>query len=255
MSAFHLGPLVGFDLETTGINVETARIVTAACVYRGPGDAGWTKEWLADAGGEIIPDAAAAIHGVTTERAHSDGQHVGDVAYEVAAVLDQAWAAGIPVVGMNLGSYDFAVLDRELTRAGHDPLEITGAVLDVRVLDIALDRYRKGKRTLTHLCEHYRVALTADAPGDSGGASAHDATADALGSLRILWRMGQGCTLPSYSDPWQRKLSAIPPAELHAMQVEWHKAWATGFQAHLRKTDPQAVVDGSWPLRRPEVAA
>jgi len=35
MSGWHLGTLAAFDIESTGVDVETARIVTAAIVARG----------------------------------------------------------------------------------------------------------------------------------------------------------------------------------------------------------------------------
>src|SRR5437588_459876 len=53
-------------------------------------------------------------------------------------------------------------------------------VLDPRVLDKHADRYRRGHRTLTDLCAHYGVALTA----------AHDAAADAVASLAVTRAIG-----------------------------------------------------------------
>jgi len=51
------------------------------------------------------------------------------------------------------------------------------------------------------------------------------------------------------------RLGAMTPAALFAAQQEWRREWAEGFQAYLRserageKRNPDAVIDGSWPLR------
>ena len=58
MSWIH-GPRATFDLETTGVDVETARIVTASLLLLNPdGSVRRAGEWLADPGVEI-PEAAA----------------------------------------------------------------------------------------------------------------------------------------------------------------------------------------------------
>src|SRR5688572_30321416 len=61
--------LAVFDLETTGIDVDTCRIVTAHVgVIGAGGEVVARREWLVDPGVEI-PTAASLIHGVSTERA------------------------------------------------------------------------------------------------------------------------------------------------------------------------------------------
>lgn len=61
--------LAVFDLETTGVDVTSARIVTAFVgVLSVDGTLISSRSWLADPGVEI-PAGAAAIHGITTERA------------------------------------------------------------------------------------------------------------------------------------------------------------------------------------------
>jgi DNA polymerase-3 subunit epsilon len=61
--------LAVFDLETTGIDVDSCRIVTAHVGVIGPrGEVVEQRQWLVDPGIEI-PTAATLIHGVTTERA------------------------------------------------------------------------------------------------------------------------------------------------------------------------------------------
>ncbi|GAA3366567.1 hypothetical protein [Saccharopolyspora gregorii] len=81
---------------------------------------------------------------------------------------------------------------------------MTGPVVDPRCLDKRFDRYRKGKRTLGALCEHYRVRLD----------SAHDATADALACARLAWRLAK--THPD-------EIGTRALAALHEDQTGWHR--------------------------------
>src|SRR5690625_8025100 len=70
---WHTGTLVGFDLETTGRNPHTARIVTASIVLLDPeGNLRANVEWLVDPEVEI-PAVAAAVHRVTPQHARAQG--------------------------------------------------------------------------------------------------------------------------------------------------------------------------------------
>ncbi len=235
---WHTEPLLGFDLETTGINVETARIVTAACVDYKPGDSIDTlpdraRLWLSDVGGRPIPAQATAVHGVTTEQARSNGRPAVQVADEIADVLAAALSTGIPVVAMN-GRYDFTVLDRELRRYGLRTLferlggEATpGPIIDPYVLDKQADKYRKGSRKLENLAAHYGVAL----------AAAHTADADALAAVQVAVAIAE-----KYPE------LQVHPQQLHVWQIRWAHMQAAGLQEHLRRMDPHVVVDADWPL-------
>ncbi|HEY9353731.1 MAG TPA: 3'-5' exonuclease [Nocardioides sp.] len=230
--SWHLGRLAGFDTETTGVDVETDRIVTACIVEVGGNTPPITANWLINPGVDI-PEAATAVHGVTTEKAKTDGQPAEEGIAELVAGLTQIVLAGTPLVIMN-APYDLTLLDREARRYGVQPLsEVVGDelhVVDPRVIDKHVDTYRRGKRTLTDLCAHYRVKLD----------GAHSADADAVAACRVAWRLGQ--RYPA--------LAEVPVWELHRAQAEWHAAWAADFQAHLRgKGQADAVIDGSWPLR------
>lgn len=223
---WHLGRMAGFDIESTGPDPLTARIVTACIVQCGGGQPVVSANWLTDVGGETIPDEAARIHGITTERAHADGVPLAEAVAEILAGLTQAILSGIPIVAMN-ARYDLTLLDREAERLGLDPLP-AGPVVDPFVLDKQVDTYRPGKRTLTALCQHYQVRLDA----------AHSADADALAACRVVWR--QGSLYPA--------LTLMTLDELHAAQTRWAAEQAASLQEHFRKKDPAAVVEGAWPL-------
>lgn len=225
--SWHLGRLAGFDLETTGPDPLTARIVTACVVQCGANQPVQSATWLTDVDGEEIPDEAASIHGISTDRARTEGRPLAEAVAEITAALTQVIASGIPIVAMN-ARYDITVLDREARRFGIDPLPAGFPVVDPYVLDKHCDRYRKGSRKLTALCEHYQVPI-----GD-----AHTADADAIAACRVAWRQGTR----------YRELAGLPLDNLHTAQVGWAAEQAASLQEYFRKKDPQAVVEGAWPL-------
>ena len=71
MSSWNTLPRAAFDLETTGKNSRSARIVTASItVVDSRGELVQEHEWLADPGVEI-PLEASEVHGVTTAKARA----------------------------------------------------------------------------------------------------------------------------------------------------------------------------------------
>ncbi len=232
--AWHGEPLVGFDLETTGTEPLEARIVTAAVVEVRAGEPVDRRVWLADPG-ILIPAQASAIHGISSERATSEGRPAREVAEEIASTLCGYWARGVPVVAYN-AAFDLTLLTAELRRHGLAPLSDRldgrpiGPVIDPYTIDRAVDRYRKGKRNLEAVCGEYGVLLD----------TAHDATSDALAAVRVA------CALAQRHVP----VASLTPEQLHERQIEWYAEWATDFEAFLRrKGSADATVDASWPLR------
>ncbi|MBO0655630.1 3'-5' exonuclease [Streptomyces triculaminicus] len=232
--AWHEEPLIGFDLETTGTDPARARIVTAAVVETKGGDVAASRLWLADPG-VPIPAEAAAIHGITSERAAAEGRPAAEVVEEIAAVLAGHWSLGVPVVAYN-ASFDLSLLEAELRRHGLRSLgeRLDGAgigpVVDPYTIDRHVDRYRKGRRTLEAVCREYGVVLD----------GAHEAEADALAAVRVARATALRYPGIAGAGLW----------ELHRDQVRWYGEWAAGYQAWLRREgDPEAVVDASWPLR------
>jgi DNA polymerase-3 subunit epsilon len=248
--SWYLGPLASFDLETTGVDVETDRIVTAAIVGISPPKSAdpeheryrWLSVerygWLSDVDGVEIPEGASGVHGVTTEHAQATGRPAARVVREIAIVLAEHISAGTPIVIMN-ARYDLTLLDRELARhslptlaeqAGAEPL-----VIDPLVLDKAADRYRSGKRTLTDLSTFYGVQLD----------GAHEAAADALAAAQVAVAIGR--CYPSIGE--------MTLADLHNNQVAWARQQADSFRAYLQRRGRSADdVRADWPLvPRPQV--
>lgn len=227
------GPFVSFDVESTGVDPETARIVTAACIAVGAEGVLDRKTWLVDPGVEI-PEGATKIHGVTTEQARAEGMDASVAVAQIAHHIGTAWERGIAVVIMN-ASYDTTVLAREMARYDHGALDV-GPVIDPMVIDRAVDKYRKGGRKLVDLAEHYGVRLD----------GAHAADEDALTAARVVWKQARH---PKHS----RVLQAMTLAEMQVWQANAQKAWASNYQDYLRtKANPRvpdAVIDPSWPVR------
>ncbi|HMG63754.1 MAG TPA: 3'-5' exonuclease [Streptosporangiaceae bacterium] len=231
---WHLGMMCAFDLETSGTDTESDRIVTACLAWvDGSGQQPpEVREWLAWP--EVdIPQAATDIHGITTAHAREHGLPSARVAGEVADSLVESAACGVAVVAFN-ASFDLTLLDRETRRHGLDPLgpgleAAKALVVDPYVLDKALDPYRKGKRTLADVAAHYRVRQE----------DAHNATGDAIAAARIAWKI-------AVVYPHVARMTAT---ELHAYQARAKREQAASFRDYLRKQGRDEPVDGSWPLR------
>lgn len=209
------GPMCAFDLETTAPDPAIARIVTATVVRIWPGTDPIVRNWLV-AVDEPIPPEATEIHGVTTEHAQTNGLPLPEVVEEISEELAGAWDLRMPVVAFNAG-YDCTVLHLERQRCGLRGLELSAQytpVVDPLVLDRRVDRYRRGKRTLTAACEHYGVELL----------DAHTSEADALAAARVA-----RCIAHRHPE-----VARLPLAQLHTAQCGWHAEAQRSFADYLR---------------------
>lgn len=224
--------LVGvFDLETTGVDVASDRIVSAHVgLLDAEGDARESTTWLADPGVEI-PAAATAVHGITTARAQAEGRPAAEVVGEVVTALRTLFDRGVAVAAYN-APFDFSLLAHEARRHGIEPLDSPSPVIDPLVLDKAIDRYRRGKRTLDVVAAHYEVPLV----------DAHEAAADAVAAGRLAQTLATrfGDRLP------------IDPETLHTRQIGWARDQAaslTEYFVRMGRLDADDPVDGRWPVR------
>jgi DNA polymerase III subunit epsilon len=225
--------MVAFDLETTGPDPETARIVTASLVRIDPmAGSVETERYLADPGVEI-PAEATAIHGITTEQARAEGEYLPDVVLGLCGVLKSAMDAGQPLVAYN-ASFDFTVLARELDRIGA-PTLVPFPVVDPYVIDKQVDRYRRGRGTLGAACEHYGVKLD----------QAHDSDSDALAAARLAWMLAS-----RYSEIREKSLR-----ELHVSQFGWYREQQLGLAEYFARQGKTEAVNTDWPVRVAAVTA
>ena len=253
------GELAGFDLETTGVNVNQDRVVTG-CVFhvpaldeRGHREPPTIYSWLADPGIEI-PTDASDVHGITTEHAREHGAPADEVLEDMMEILASFMSRGVPIVGANL-QYDFTLLDRDARRHGLAPLSHTtleggpAPVIDIMVIDRAIDPYRKGGRKLGMLAEYYGVPL---------GDDAHDSTADARAATRIAWKLARLGRRKPTGEPLGDSIEgrgrvidvgAMKLRDLHVKQVEWKAKQAAGLADWLRKKGENADdVRPEWPF-------
>ena len=119
--------MLAFDLETTGTDPRTCKIVTSALV-RLTEQGKDSTIMLADPGVEI-PQAASDVHGITTEKARAEGRPHDEVLADTIAGLRAAWRDGLTVVAYN-AAYDLTVL-----RSQDSSFTVDGLVVDPFVLD------------------------------------------------------------------------------------------------------------------------
>jgi DNA polymerase III subunit epsilon len=218
-----------FDLETTGLDLTDARIVTACAVEL---DAmgqivGRNSEWLADPVIEI-PTQASDVHGVTTEIARRDGRPAAEVVSELLETLRGYFERGLPVVAYN-APYDFTILHHEALRHGLEPLRDPSPIIDPLVIDKFKDKFRRGKRRLENAAEFYNVSLS----------DAHNATADAVAAGRVAQAIARR---------WAAELPASA-TELHDLQIGWSEYLDADFEKFMRKNNPDFTSTRGWPLK------
>ena len=219
---FDASRMLAFDLETTSANPKEARIVTSALV-RIDGRDVQKVEHLADPGIEI-PQEATNVHGITTEKARAEGRPHEEVLKDTVEAIKAAWEDGLTLIVYN-AAFDLTVL-RSLT----GDFKVTGPVYDPYVIDRVSDKWRKGKRTLGAVCEHYGVEL----------GNAHEATADALAAARVAWKQVR----QHYPN-----LAQMDDNELMEFQaVKWYED-RVAFKKYLEgKGRDASDVSTAWPL-------
>lgn len=243
-TSWHHGPMVMFDLETTGVDPHRDRIVTAAAINR-DGTTTRALTWLVNPG-IPIPATATAVHGITDGEA-ATGRNPAEAVAEIARALLTATARGIPIVGHNV-TFDLTMLWAELTRH-RDPVADAFAritpVVDTMILDKWADPWRPkaptarrkdpnlcGSRRLVDVARIYGITLTDH--------DAHGAEADALAAGRVAWRIAE-------STPGIQGSAR----ELHDWQVGEKRKQAESFGAWLVKQGKRDDVAREWPIQPP----
>jgi len=222
------GPFCAFDLETTSVDPETTRIVTASVVTI-VGATPRVRSWLTDVDGEEIPAEATAVHGITTERARAHGTPAARAVKEIRDALASAMYDGIPLVIFN-APFDLTGLDRECRRHDIEPLgaaRVPLRVIDPLVLDRAVDKYRKGSRKLVDIARHYGITLTED--------EAHTSDGDCLATARVAWCLAK-----------RTPVGRMDIDQLQMFQREAHARWADGHRPAADVPARSARPLGGW---------
>jgi len=158
-------PIAFFDIESTGLNRKTDRIIDLAVVTINPDGTRKESTWRLNPEIPISPEATA-VHGIS-----DDDVKDCPVFKDVAAEIEQAFA-GCDLGGFNILGFDIPMLEAEFKRAG--------MVFDMEgrnVLDAQRIFHRKEPRDLSAALMFYC---------DSRHDGAHGALADVDATIRVF---------------------------------------------------------------------
>jgi DNA polymerase-3 subunit epsilon len=173
---------LAFDTETTGVR-SNAQIVELAVVFFTNGEVveTWDSLFWPEGADFDDPDVRKAleVNGVTPEDLEGKPTFSESLP-DIKRALDgeQIWVA-------HNTPFDLRMLGYEFERAGVE-MPKPGYAFDTMMLDRALDKYRKGKRTMEKVAEVWDVELV----------DAHRARVDATACGKVFWAMTQSGRLP-----------------------------------------------------------
>lgn len=198
-----LMPLVCIDLETTGLSLETDRVVELAAIRVAPD--GQRKVAARVNPGCPIPAEATAVHGITDADV-AEAPTFAAVLPELEALMADARA----LVTFNGRRFDLPMLSEEVRRTGKVPSwedelgTVNLPVLDVRDLDMALR-----PRTLAGVYAFWTMKTELS--------GAHSAEADALATLEVLSEMAPHGAHPDWASPQHLQELATPEDQRGAL--------------------------------------
>ncbi len=158
-------PICFFDLETTGTNIATDRIVEIAILKVHPNGNKESRTWLVNPGVPIPPEAAA-IHGITDEKV------AGEPTFKELSREIHQMIQGCDLAGFNSNRFDIPLLAEELLRADVD-FDMKNAVS----VDVQTIFHKMEKRTLEAAYQFYCGKDLLDA---------HSASADTQATYEVL---------------------------------------------------------------------
>jgi DNA polymerase III subunit epsilon len=158
-------PIVFIDLETTGVNLATDRVIEIAIVKISTDKSRQVKHKIVNPQ-MPIPKSATDIHGITDDKV-KDAPTFKEVANELKQFIDNA-----DLSGYNSNRFDIPLLMEEFLRAG-----ITFDMTNRRMLDVQQIFHMMEKRTLGAAYKFYCEKELLDA---------HSAEADASATWEIL---------------------------------------------------------------------
>lgn len=116
--------IIYFDIESTGVETETARIVELACIKYNPD--GTQEEKTIRVNPTIpIPTEASNLHGITDEMVKDKPT------FKQYAQAIRNWFDGCDLAGFNSDNYDVPLLSAELERVGLEGINWNPNLLDI----------------------------------------------------------------------------------------------------------------------------
>lgn len=158
-------PIVFFDLETTGTNIVTDRIVEISYHKVSPNGREETKTMRVNPG-MPIPKQASDIHGITDEDI-ADCPFFKTIAKEIVRDIE-----GCDLAGYNSNRFDIPLLAEELLRA-----EVDIDLMKRKFVDVQVIFHKMEARTLSAAYKFYCNKDLTDA---------HTAEADTLATYEVL---------------------------------------------------------------------
>lgn len=236
--------VVVFDTETSGIDVFNDRILTCHVArYEMTSDKfelEQSYDWIIDPGIEV-PKEASDVNGLTTEYIRENGRKDWDAA--IHEIWEQVICGGDKIISAYNLPFDMTMLASESLRAGNykgDILDSLGfrdayipedvpVFFDSLVYDKATDKYRKGSRKLMDVAKHHGIEVDET--------MLHEARYDVHITAQLTYK---------FLDEWFR--SRKTTEELKRLMRSEKFKQAKSLQEYFRKTDPEAVVDGGFPI-------
>lgn len=158
-------PICFFDLETTGINISTDRIVEIAILKVFPDGKEISKRWLVNP--EMpIPAEVTKIHGISDEDV-ADKPTFKELAKEIHTLIKDS-----DLGGFNSNRFDIPLLAEELLRA-----ELDFDMRNCNAVDVQTIFHKMEQRTLEAAYKFYC---------DKDLNNAHSAEADTLATYEVL---------------------------------------------------------------------
>jgi DNA polymerase III subunit epsilon len=158
-------PLIFFDLETTGIDVVSDRIVELSYLKVFPDGSEQSRTWLINPG-RPIPPAVTAIHGISDEDVKDAPQF-----HQIAQTLANEFE-GCDFAGFNSNKFDIPLLAEEFLRTNVDFDMKKRKFVDVMVIFMKMEQ--------RNLAAAYRFYCNKDL------SNAHSAEADTRATYEIL---------------------------------------------------------------------
>jgi DNA polymerase-3 subunit epsilon len=187
-------PIVFFDLETTGINIATDKIVEISILKVFPNGNKESKTWLVNPEIEI-PQAAIDVHGITNEKVVTEPTFK-ELASKVNEMISDA-----DLAGFNSNRFDIPLLAEELMRVGIDFDMNNRKAIDVQVIF-----HKKEQRTLSAGYQFYCGKVLE---------GAHGAEADTNATYEILLAQ-----LDKYDDI-ENSVDALSDYSTHGVRADF----------------------------------
>ena len=136
-------PLCFFDLETTGINVSSDRIVEISVLKIYPNGNKESRTWLVNPGIKI-PQEAINVHGISNEMVINE-PNFSEIAHEVKSMINNC-----DLAGYNSDKFDIPLLAEELLRA-----DIDFDLDNIHTIDVQNIFHKMEQRTLAAAYKYY----------------------------------------------------------------------------------------------------